>query len=99
MDEISKIGDINSINDLFDFKLSIKTIVFLGFAWGAVCLVVIVFLFGGINNTVAYGINIIESVKTTVLETRNKTIIKPLERPLERPADTNTDKTVDKKND
>ena len=95
MDEISKLGDINSVNDLFDFKLSIKTIVFLGFAWGAVCLVVIVFLFGGVNNTVAYGINIIESIKTTVLETRNKNVIKP----LERPAETNPDKTADKNND
>jgi hypothetical protein len=96
MDEITKLGDINSVNDLFDFKLSIKTIVFLAFAWGAVCLVVIVFLFGGINNTVSYAINIIESVKSTVLETRNKTIIKPVEKP---PAETNPDKTADKNND
>ena len=95
MDEISKLGDINSVNDLFDFKISIKTIIFLTFAWCAVCLVVIVFLFGGINNTVAYTINIIESIKSTVLESRNKHVNKPVDNPPE----TNTDKTADKNND
>ena len=103
MDEISRLGDINSVNDLFDFKLSIKTIVFLAFAWGAVCLIFIVFMFGGINNTVSYVINIIESVKSTVLDTRNKKFNKPVERPQERPQEksdeTNTAKTIDKNND
>lgn len=95
MDEINKIGDINSVNDLFDFKISIKTIIFLTFAWSAVCLVIIVFLFGGLNNTVAYTLNIIESIKSTVLETRNKHINKPVDKPPE----TNTDKTDEKIND
>ena len=96
MDEISKLGDINSVNDLFDFKISIKTIVFLAFVWGAICLVIIVFLFGGVNNTVASTINIIESIKSTVLETRNKHINKPVDKP---PPETNSDKTADKTND
>jgi hypothetical protein len=82
MDEISKLGDINSVNDLFDFKLSIKTILFLAFAWGAVCFVVIVFMLGGVNNTVDYVISLIESVKTTVLEARNKNINKGTDKPM-----------------
>ncbi len=99
MDEISKLGDINSVNDLFDFKISIKTIIFLTFAWCAVCLVIIVFLFGGINNTVAYTINIIESIKSTVLDSRNKHVNKPIDKPVDNPPETNTDKTADKNND
>lgn len=93
MDEISKIGDINSVNDLFDFKLSIKTIVFLALGWGAVCLVIIVFLFGGVNNTVAYFLNISETIKSNILESRNKKINKhSVEK---KPADINTDKNND----
>lgn len=64
MDEINKIGDINSINNFFDFKISIKTIVFLVFLWGFACLVIIVFLLGGVNNTVDYMIALIETMKT-----------------------------------
>jgi len=64
MDEISKIGDINSMNDLFDFKISIKTIMILVFLWGFGCVVIIVFLLGGINNTVDYAVALIESIKT-----------------------------------
>ena len=64
MDEISKIGDINSVNDLFDFKISIKTIILLVFLWGFACLVIIVVLFGGVNNTVDYALAFIETVKT-----------------------------------
>ena len=92
MDEISKLGDINSINDLFDFKISIKTIIFLTLAWGAVCLVIIVFLFGGINNTVAYTMNIIESIKSTVIDSRNKHVNKPVDKPVDNSPETNTDK-------
>ena len=99
MDEISKLGDINSINDLFDFKISIKTIIFLTFAWIAVCLVIIVFLFGGINNTVAYTINIIESIKSTVLDSRNKHVNKHVNKPADNPVDNSPETKTDKNND
>jgi hypothetical protein len=93
MDEISKIGDINSVNDLFDFKLSIKTIFFLAFAWAAVCMIFVVFMMGGVNNTVNYVITIIETIKSTVIETRNRKINKQHEKPPSNNSnETNTDK-------
>lgn len=72
MDEITKLGDINSINDLFDYKISIKTICVLVFIWGFVCLIVVIIMFGGIQNTITYLGTIIESVKTTLIEIKNK---------------------------
>jgi hypothetical protein len=74
MDEISKIGDINSMNDLFDFKISIKTIMILVFLWGFGCVVIIVFLLGGINNTVDYMVALIESIKTFLNKKREASI-------------------------
>jgi hypothetical protein len=74
MDEISKIGDINSMNDLFDFKISIKTIMILVFLWGFGCVVIIVFLLGGINNTVDYAVALIESMKTFLNKKREASI-------------------------
>jgi hypothetical protein len=75
MEEMNKLGDINSVNDLFDFKISIKTILFLAVAWGAVCLVVLVFMFGGVNNTVKYVLTLLETLKSTVLKSRNKVVV------------------------
>ncbi len=72
---MNKLGDINSVNDLFDFKISIKTILFLAVAWGAVCLVVLVFMFGGVNNTVKYVLTLLETLKSTVLKSRNKVVV------------------------
>jgi len=72
MDEITKLGDINSINDLFDYKISIKTICVLVFIWGFICLIVVIILFGGVQNTITYMGTIIESVKTTLIEIKNK---------------------------
>ena len=72
---MSKLGDINSVNDLFDFKISIKTILLLAVVWGAVCLVVLVFMFGGVNNTVKYVLTLLETLKSTVLKSRNKVVV------------------------
>jgi hypothetical protein len=91
MDEISRIGDINSVNNFLDFKLSIKTIMFLVFGWGFACLIIIVFMLGGINNTVDYVANILETVKTTVIDTKNKNTTIPI--------DKTPDKNTEKNND
>lgn len=91
MDEISRIGDINSVNNFLDFKLSIKTIMFLVFGWGFACLIIIVFMLGGINNTVDYVANILETVKTTVIDTKNKNTTIP----IDKTADKNTEKNND----
>jgi hypothetical protein len=72
MDEITKLGDINSVNDLFDYKISIKTICVLVFLWGICCMIIIVIMFGGVNNTITYGATILETVKTTLIEIKNK---------------------------
>jgi len=66
MEEINKIGNINSVNDFFEFKISIKTIILILFLWSLLCLVVIVLFFGGINNTVAYMLSITENIKTAI---------------------------------
>ena len=64
MDELNKIGEINTINDIFEFKLSIKTILIILFLWAIVAGIFIIFLFGGVNNTVSYMMNILETIKT-----------------------------------
>jgi len=71
IEELSKIGDINSINDFFDFKISIKTIIMLMILWGIGASIVIVFMFGGINNTIDYATNIIESTKKSIVITKD----------------------------
>ena len=67
LEEIGKIGDINSVNDFLHFKLSIKTIMIGLMLWGACAFVFVIFLFGGINNTVDYVKNIINSTKKSIV--------------------------------
>jgi hypothetical protein len=74
IEELYKIGDINSIGDLFDFKLSIKTIILLFIIWGMFVFVFVVFMLGGINNTIDYATNIIESTKQSIIINKNKKI-------------------------
>jgi hypothetical protein len=95
MDEISRIGDINSVNNFLDFKLSIKTIIFLVFGWGFACLVIIVFMLGGINNTVDYVANILDTIKTTVIDTKNRNTTAHIEKTIDKTPDKNTDKNND----
>jgi flagellar basal body-associated protein FliL len=73
LDEINKIGEINSINDLFDFKLSIKTIIMLAIAWSICAGIFVIFMFGGINNTIEYATNVLESTKKSIIINRDKT--------------------------
>jgi hypothetical protein len=93
MEEISKIGEINSINNLLDFKLSIKTIIFLVFAWGFACLIIIIFMLGGVNNTFDYVTTMLKSTKNTIIDIKNKSNSDV------QPADKNADKNTDKNND
>ncbi len=63
---MDKIRDINSINDLLDFKLSIKTILILAFICFVLGSIFIISIFGGINNTIDYAIKIIEERKRSL---------------------------------
>jgi len=70
-DELNQIGNINSINDFLDFKFSVKTIIILLFLGGSAFLIFIIFLFGGVNNTVDYLSIIIESTKNSINKNKN----------------------------
>ena len=83
MDEIGKIGDINSINDFFDFKLSIKTIIFIAIIWGICVSIFVVFMLGGVNNTVEYILNISNSAKNSVIKNKNKQLGMESEKPID----------------
>ena len=67
IDEFNKIGEINSVNDFFDFKLSIKTIIVLVIAWGFFATIFVVFMLGGVNNTIDYMMNLIETTKKKII--------------------------------
>ena len=73
MDEISKISDVNSVNDFLDFKLSVKTILILVFLWIIICIVGFVIFMGGINNAIDYLTNIMNSTKKTIIEIKTNT--------------------------
>ena len=72
MDEISKLGDINTVNDFFEYKLSIKTILIIIFIWGVICFIIVIIAFGGVNNAINYMFSTLNSVKTTLVEIKNK---------------------------
>lgn len=71
IDEINQIGNINSINDLLDFKFSVKTLMLLAFLAGCVYLVFVIILFGGVNNTVDYISVLIETTKNSINKNKN----------------------------
>ena len=73
MDEISKIGNVNSVNDILEFKLSVKTIIILLFLWIIICIVGFIIFMGGINNAIAYLTNILNSTKKTIIEIKTNT--------------------------
>ena len=77
IEEIGKLGEINSINDLFDFKFTVKTIIILGFIYSILASIVVVFLFGGVNNTMDYITDIIETTKQKIiLKGKKKEIVR-----------------------
>lgn len=76
IEEISKIGEINSVGDFLDFKLSVKTIIILVVAWSIFVSIVVVFMLGGINNTIDYLTSIFESTKQKVTGNNKKFLSK-----------------------
>ena len=90
MDELNKIGEINTINDIFEFKLSIKTILIILVLWGILAGIFIIFLFGGVNNTVSYLLNILETIKTA---SKKKRELKMEKKEVKKENNENADKT------
>ena len=66
IDEINQIGNVNSLNDLLDFKFSVKTLALLAFLAGCAYLVFVIILFGGVNNTIDYISVLIETTKNSI---------------------------------
>lgn len=98
MDELYKIGDIHTVNDIFEFKLSIKTILIILFLWCIGCAIFMVFIFGGVNNTYLYLLNIMETVKTAIKNKRDLKMEKVKEKKVTSEDKNNEDKTSDGKN-
>jgi len=72
LEEINKIGDINNVNDFFDFKISIKTMILVAMLWGICAAIFVVFIFGGINNTIDYATTVIDSTKKSIIINKDK---------------------------
>ena len=90
INDIKKLGDADSIGDLLDFKLSIKTLIILAILWGLGATIVIVLLFGGVNNTIDYAINTIETTKKSILINKDKDK-KPIEHKTTEPSSNTTE--------
>ena len=76
IEELGQIGNINSFNDLLDFKFSVKTIIILMFLAGSGFILFVILLFGGVNNTVDYLSSIIQSTKIALDKNKNIPSIK-----------------------
>ena len=84
MEEVGKIGEIQSVNDFFDFKLSIKTIMIIAFLWGTGCMIFVIVMFGGISNTMDYLTSLMDSLKTTIVKNKVKNNEKPVENEIDK---------------
>ena len=73
MDEIEKIGEIHTINDVLNFKLSIKTMAILAFVVGSFWLVVIIFMLGGVSNTMEIISGLFDSAKSALKNNKGNT--------------------------
>ena len=71
LDEINKIGEISSIEDVFEFKFSIKSMILIALLGGFCFLIFLVMVFGGIENTIEYIFNMIETTKTHLKKNKN----------------------------
>ena len=67
MGEIEKICNINSINDFFEFKISVKLIIFVAVIYFICCSIFVVFMLGGVNNTIKNITNILNSTKKAII--------------------------------
>jgi hypothetical protein len=72
LEEINKIGEIDSVGDILDFKLSIKTLIILAMLGGIGATIFVVLLFGGVNNTIDYANGIIEATKKSIVINKDK---------------------------
>lgn len=80
---MNEIGDIHSANDFFEFKLSIKNIIFIIIAWCIVIILIAIFMMGGINNTVDYVLNILNSTKNVIINNKNKQVGITIDKPID----------------
>lgn len=71
LDELNKIGDITSIEDVFDFRFSIKSLLLIALLAGFCSLIILVMVFGGIENTMEYIFNFIEITKSHLKKNKN----------------------------
>ena len=77
MDELNKLGDIHNVGDVLDFKLSIKTIAIIIFLWCGFCIIVVIILFGGIDNATKYFTVLLSSAKKSIIDNKkNRDTIK-----------------------
>ena len=79
LDEINKIGEISSIEDVFEFKFSIKSIILIGLLAVFCFLIFLVMIFGGTENTIEYIFNVIETTKIHLKKNKNLSKI-PIEK-------------------
>ena len=68
MGGISKIEDINSVNNFLDFKLSIKTIIYIIIAWIFISAIVFIIIMGGVNNAIEYITTTLDKTKVTIIK-------------------------------
>jgi len=81
LDELNKIGEISSIEDVFDFRFSIKTLLLIALLVGFCSLIILVMVFGGIENTTEYIFNLIEITKSHLKKNKNLSKI-PMDKKL-----------------
>ena len=79
LDEINKIGEISSIEDVFEFIFSIKSIILIGLLSVFCFLIFLVMIFGGTENTIEYIFNVIETTKIHLKKNKNLSKI-PIEK-------------------
>jgi hypothetical protein len=72
IEELHKIGDIDSVHDFFEFKISIKTIIIIIIMWGIIAALIFVIMMGGINNSIDFIIDGVESTKKTIITYKDK---------------------------
>ena len=65
---ISKINEVNNVNNFLDFKLSIKTIIYIIIAWIFISAIVFIIIMGGVNNAIEYITTTLDKTKVTIIK-------------------------------
>jgi hypothetical protein len=71
--------EINKVNDVLEFKLSIKSIIIISFICGVVFLIFFILISGGITNAILYIKNMFNYVLNTNINVNNKHIKRNVE--------------------